>query len=58
MKIGIVGAGRIGGGIARQLADVGHEMLLSFSRDPQSLERLADPVISAAGVAVAGKAAC
>jgi predicted dinucleotide-binding enzyme len=41
MKIGIVGAGRIGGGIARQLSAAGHEVLLSFSRDPQTLERLA-----------------
>jgi 8-hydroxy-5-deazaflavin:NADPH oxidoreductase len=41
MKVGIVGAGRIGGGIARQLAGGGHEVLLSFSRDPQSLEMLA-----------------
>jgi predicted dinucleotide-binding enzyme len=41
MKVGIVGAGRIGGGIARQFAGSGHEVLLSFSRDPQSLERLA-----------------
>ena len=41
MKVGIVGAGRIGGGIARQFAGAGHEVLLSFSRDPQSLERLA-----------------
>ena len=41
MKVGIVGAGRIGGGIARQLAGAGHEVLLSFSRDPRSLEVLA-----------------
>jgi 8-hydroxy-5-deazaflavin:NADPH oxidoreductase len=41
MKIGIVGAGRIGGGIARQLTAAGHGVLLSFSRDPQTLERLA-----------------
>jgi 8-hydroxy-5-deazaflavin:NADPH oxidoreductase len=41
MKAGIIGAGRIGGGIARQLAGAGHEVLLSFSRDPQSLEALA-----------------
>jgi 8-hydroxy-5-deazaflavin:NADPH oxidoreductase len=41
MRVGIVGAGRIGGGIARQLAGAGHEVLLSFSRDPQSLEVLA-----------------
>jgi 8-hydroxy-5-deazaflavin:NADPH oxidoreductase len=41
MKVGIIGAGRIGGGIARQFAGAGHEVMLSFSRDPQSLERLA-----------------
>src|ERR1700729_3917312 len=41
MKVGIIGAGRIGGGIARQLAGAGHEVLLSFSRDPQSLGRRA-----------------
>jgi predicted dinucleotide-binding enzyme len=41
MKVGIIGAGRIGGGIARQLVGAGHEVLLSFSRDPQSLAALA-----------------
>jgi len=41
MKVGIIGAGRIGGGIARQLAGAGHEVLLSFSCDPQSLAVLA-----------------
>jgi 8-hydroxy-5-deazaflavin:NADPH oxidoreductase len=41
MRVGIIGVGRIGGGIARQLAGAGHEVLLSFSRDPQSLEVLA-----------------
>lgn len=41
MRIGIVGAGRIGGGIARQLTGAGHEVRLSFSRDPSSLERRA-----------------
>jgi predicted dinucleotide-binding enzyme len=41
MKVGIIGAGRIGGGVARQLAGAGHEVLLSFSRDPQSLAALA-----------------
>ena len=33
MKIGIVGSGRIGGGIARQMGAAGHEIKLSFSRD-------------------------
>jgi 8-hydroxy-5-deazaflavin:NADPH oxidoreductase len=41
MKIGIVGAGRIGGGIARQLARAEHEIKLSFSRNPASLHALA-----------------
>jgi 8-hydroxy-5-deazaflavin:NADPH oxidoreductase len=38
MQIGIIGAGRIGGGIARQVAAAGHAVCLSFSRDPVSLE--------------------
>jgi 8-hydroxy-5-deazaflavin:NADPH oxidoreductase len=41
MQLGIVGAGRIGGGIARQLAAAGHQVRLSFSRDPAKLESLA-----------------
>jgi predicted dinucleotide-binding enzyme len=41
MKIGIIGSGCIGGGIARQLANAGHELKLSFSRDGAALERLA-----------------
>ncbi len=41
MRIGIVGAGHIGGGIARQLSRSGHSVLVSFSRDRSSLERLA-----------------
>jgi 8-hydroxy-5-deazaflavin:NADPH oxidoreductase len=44
MNIGVVGAGRIGGGIARQLAAAGHRVKLSFSRDPASLEKLADEI--------------
>jgi hypothetical protein len=42
--VGIIGAGRIGGGIARQLTGAGHEVLLSFSRDPQSLNALAGEI--------------
>jgi 8-hydroxy-5-deazaflavin:NADPH oxidoreductase len=41
MRIGVIGAGRIGGNCARQAARAGHEVMLSFSRDPSSLERLA-----------------
>jgi 8-hydroxy-5-deazaflavin:NADPH oxidoreductase len=41
MKIGVIGAGRIGGNCARQAVKGGHEVMLSFSRDPARLERLA-----------------
>jgi 8-hydroxy-5-deazaflavin:NADPH oxidoreductase len=41
MNIGIIGAGRIGGGLARQLAGAGHQVLLSFTRDPAALDRVA-----------------
>ncbi|MFQ6325748.1 NADPH-dependent F420 reductase [Nocardia sp. CWNU-33] len=41
MKVGIVGAGHIGGGIARQLAGAGHELMLAFSRDQETLRALA-----------------
>jgi predicted dinucleotide-binding enzyme len=44
MRVGIIGAGRIGGGIARQLVAAGHEVCLSFSRDPASLERRAGEI--------------
>ncbi|MFL5848696.1 MAG: NADPH-dependent F420 reductase [Solirubrobacteraceae bacterium] len=42
MRIGIVGAGRIGGGAARMFARAGHEVLVSGSRDPSELQPLAD----------------
>jgi predicted dinucleotide-binding enzyme len=41
MRVGIVGAGRIGGNVGAQLARSGHEVLLSYSRDPAKLERIA-----------------
>ena len=44
MKIGVIGAGRIGGGIARQLAGAGHELKLSFSRDLAALEAVAHEI--------------
>lgn len=37
MRVGVIGAGRIGGNVARRLALVGHEVVLSFSRDPARL---------------------
>ena len=57
MKIGIIGAGRIGGGIARQLAGAGHEVLLSFSRDQATLADLARQIGPAAGVGSPAEAA-
>lgn len=44
MKVGIIGPGRIGGGVARQLAGAGHQLLLSFSRDRAVLHELAAQV--------------
>jgi predicted dinucleotide-binding enzyme len=41
MRVGVIGAGRIGGNVARQAAHAGHEVKLAFSRDPASLQELA-----------------
>jgi predicted dinucleotide-binding enzyme len=43
MKIGVIGAGRIGGGIARQLAGAGHEVLVA-GREPERLAPLASEI--------------
>jgi 8-hydroxy-5-deazaflavin:NADPH oxidoreductase len=41
MKIGIIGAGQIGGTLTRRLAQLGHEVLVANSRGPESLAGLA-----------------
>jgi 8-hydroxy-5-deazaflavin:NADPH oxidoreductase len=41
MKIGVIGAGHIGGNCARQAVKGGHGVMLSFARDPSKLEQLA-----------------
>jgi 8-hydroxy-5-deazaflavin:NADPH oxidoreductase len=41
MKIGVIGAGHIGGNCARQAAKGGHQVMLSFARDPSKLAQLA-----------------
>jgi predicted dinucleotide-binding enzyme len=41
MKIGVIGAGRIGGNCARQAVKGGHEVMLSFARDQSGLGALA-----------------
>jgi len=52
MKIGILGAGKVGGALGRAWAKHGHEVMFS-SRDPQS-ERMQDLVTSAGETAQAG----
>ena len=49
MRIGVIGAGRIGGGAARLLARAGHELLLSYSRDPDKLRAQAEEIGARAG---------
>jgi predicted dinucleotide-binding enzyme len=49
MKIGVIGAGRIGGNAARRLALAGHEVVLSFSRDAAKLDALAQELGGRAG---------
>ena len=41
MKIGIIGAGQIGGTLTRRLAKLGHEVFVANSRGPASLADLA-----------------
>ena len=44
MKIGIIGSGNIGSALAGLWARKGHEVLLSFSRDPAQLTRAASEI--------------
>lgn len=41
MKIGIIGAGHIGGTLARRLTEIGHQVSIANSRGPQTLADLA-----------------
>jgi 8-hydroxy-5-deazaflavin:NADPH oxidoreductase len=41
MKIGLIGAGHIGGALARRLTALGHQVLVSNSRGPESLAAFA-----------------
>src|SRR5215216_3368038 len=56
MRIGIVGAGRIGGNCAKQFAKGGHEVKLS-GRDQSKLEPLAAEIGDAASVGTPAEAA-
>ncbi|MDT6921446.1 NAD(P)-binding domain-containing protein [Pseudomonas atacamensis] len=44
MNIGIIGAGHIGATLARKLAACGHKIKLANSKDPQSIQALAEEV--------------
>lgn len=44
MRIAVVGAGHIGGNIARLLAAAGHQVTVSFTRDRAALTDLADQI--------------
>jgi len=41
MKIGIIGAGQIGGTLTRRLTALGHEVFVANSRGPETLSNLA-----------------
>src|SRR5215210_6321163 len=53
MRIGFIGAGHIGGTLAKMLADAGHEVALSNSRGPETLvevvERIGDQAQATTG---------
>ncbi|MFE4970976.1 NADPH-dependent F420 reductase [Kitasatospora sp. NPDC056651] len=42
MKIGIIGAGNIGGNLTRRLTALGHEVAVANSRGPETLKELAE----------------
>ena len=49
MRIGIVGAGRMGGNAGQLFARAGHEVFFSGSRDPDRLEQLAVDTFASSG---------
>ncbi len=44
MKIGIIGAGNIGGNAAKLFAEAGHEVAIANSRGPETLTELVDEI--------------
>lgn len=56
MRVGIVGPGRIGGNAARLLGRAGHQVLLSFARNPANLADLAARIGPSASVGTARQA--
>jgi predicted dinucleotide-binding enzyme len=57
VRIGIIGAGRIGGNAARMFTRAGHEVLVSFSRDHDTLPALAAELGDRARTGTAAEAA-
>lgn len=57
MKIGIIGAGRMGHALGRRWARAGHEVAVSFSRDQRKLERVALDIAHGARAASPAEAA-
>ncbi|MGH9328413.1 MAG: NADPH-dependent F420 reductase [Terriglobia bacterium] len=51
MKIGIIGAGQIGGTLTRRFTELGHEVWVANSRGPESLAALARETGAKAGTA-------
>lgn len=57
MKIGIIGAGLIGGSAARLFAEAGHEVALANSRGPETLTDLVEEIGARAQAATVEEAA-
>jgi len=57
MRIGIIGAGHIGGTLARLFVDGGHEVAVSNSRGPETLESLVEELGDRAQTTTAADAA-
>jgi predicted dinucleotide-binding enzyme len=49
MRVGIIGAGHIGGNVATQLAKAGHSVIVSFGRDDGKLNELAKRIGAVVG---------
>ena len=58
MKIGIVGAGRIGGTLTRRWTALGHHVSVANSRDPATLSDLAEETGAVSGVRRPGGGRC
>jgi predicted dinucleotide-binding enzyme len=57
MKIGIVGAGRIGHALSVRFAGAGHEVMLSNSRGPDTLDGVVASIVGRAGAGTVEEAA-